>query len=293
MNLRKHTLLCGLVALLVSVGALSGRTAVSQRFAVTTAAARPFEPGEELIYKAEISRSLLRKLDVATFRFVATRVTNESGGNADSLGSVALRLTGDVASQGFFTKLFNINFHQHIESTVDPDSLTVRKTVKLDEQGKRRRTSEAVFDQKTGKVTWTERDPNDPSREPRVVTTDFTGTVHDVVSAIYYLRTQHLPVGKNFEVPVSDSGRVYQLPVRVVEKKRMKTVLGSVPVVRVDPELFGSQGMISVKGQFSIWLTDDQRHIPVKAQIKTAQGMFDITLKKAWNQSDPLVQKSE
>lgn len=285
MNLRKYTLACGLVALVLLVGAFAGSTAMSQKFAVAKAAPKPFEPGEELIYKAEISRSLLRKVDVATFRFVATRVANDLAETVESPATGALRFTGDVASEGFFTRLFNIKFHQHIESTVDPESLAVRKTVKLDEQGKRKRTSEAVFDQKTGKVTWTERDPNDPSREPRVVTTDFNGTVHDVVSAIYYLRTQHLEVGKNLEVPVSDSGRVYQLPVRVVEKKRMKTVLGRVQVIRVDPELFGSRGMVTVKGQFSIWLTDDQRHIPVKAQIKAEQGTFDITLKKASNQS--------
>lgn len=245
--------------------------------------AKPFEPGEQLTYKAEISRSLLKRLDVATFKFSAER---DSAGPKDTSGapittpaSYSLRFTGDVTSDGFFTKLFNINFHQHVESMVDPESFAVQRTVKLDEQGKRVRTSQADFDQKGGKVVWTERDPNDPAREPRTMSSDFSGQINDVLSAIYYLRTQRLDLGKSLAVTISDSGRVYQVPVHVAEKKRMKTVLGRVPVVRVDPELFGEGGMVRAKGQFSVWLTDDYRHIPVSARIKGEFGTFDITLK--------------
>ncbi len=35
----------------------------------------PFEPSEELVYVAEFSRSLLKKIDVADFRFSARRRT--------------------------------------------------------------------------------------------------------------------------------------------------------------------------------------------------------------------------
>jgi hypothetical protein len=169
----------------------------------------------------------------------------------------------------------------------------VQRTVKLDEQGKRVRASEANFDQKNGKVIWTERDPNDPARVPRTASSDFSGQVHDVVSAIYFLRTQQLDLGKNFAVTISDSGRVYQVPVHVVEKKRMKTVLGQVTVVRVDPELFGERGLVNAKGQFSVWLTDDYRHIPVRARIKGEFGTFDITLKKVSQQTTQMALAQE
>ncbi|HXD32625.1 MAG TPA: DUF3108 domain-containing protein [Pyrinomonadaceae bacterium] len=250
-------------------------------------AVRPFGPGEQLIYKAEVSRSLLKKIDVATFKFqVEAAPMKHHGRDARATldgtleGTPALRFIGDVASEGFFTKLFNLKFHQHVESTVDPESLAVRKTVKLDEQGKRVRASEAVFDSKTNKVTWVERDPNDPTRPERILSSDFTGTVQDVVSAIYYLRTQKLEPGTSFEMELSDSGRVYKVPVRVLEKKRMKTVLGKHEAVNVVPQLFGEGGLLNRSGQLSIWLTDDSRHIPVKAQLKGDFGTFDITLKQ-------------
>jgi len=247
---------------------------------------RPFEPVEELLYEAEFSRSLLRKVDIADFRFTANRTAvvhkpNAAGSDEGSDDEpYALVFTGDVSSKGFFAKLFNLRFREHVESIVDPVSFTVRNTKKRDEQGKRLRTSEAVYDRASGKVVWTEIDPNNPSRQPRILSSDFTGQVQDVLSVIYYLRTQPLEVGKTFEVSVGDSGRVYQVPVRVVEKKRMKTLLGRVDAVRLDPKLFGSEGMISIEGQLSIWLTDDHRRIPVSARIKNEYGTFDIQLKK-------------
>ena len=272
-------------ASLLWLGALGIAPAQAQK-----APPAPFEPGEELIYKAEVSRSLLKKVDVATFRFVAERGADRGNPNNrtnnSSAAPTALKFTGDVASEGFFVKLFNLRFHQHVESIVDPESLAVQKTVKLDEQGKRVRTSEATFDQTKGTVVWTERDPNNPARPPRILSADFKGAVQDVVSAIYYLRTLPLNPGDKFEVPISDSGRVYQVPVRVVEKKRMKTALGRVNAILVKPALFGEGGMVGAKGEFSIWVTDDPRHIPVSAQLKGEFGTFDITLKKITNQSN-------
>jgi hypothetical protein len=80
---------------------------------------------------------------------------------------------------------------------------------------------------------------------------------------------------------VGDGGRVYKIPVKVVEKRRMNTVLGRVNVLRVNPELFGPERLIDdEKGEFSIWITDDAHHIPVGGRVKTDYGTFDIKLKR-------------
>src|SRR4030095_2943037 len=141
--------------------------------------------------------------------------------------------------------------------------------------------TEATFDRTKGKMSWTQRDPNNPSRERRQIVTDFSGQLQDVLSAIYFIRTQPLHVGKSLEVFVGDGGRVYQVPIRVVEKKGMKTVLGRVDVGRVDPDLFGPDRIVdNEKGQFSLWLTDDHRRIPVSGKLKLDYGTFEIKLKK-------------
>jgi hypothetical protein len=246
--------------------------------------AYPFEPSEELIYVAEFSRALLKRIDIADFRFTARKepsvhkvndrkISQDQGGAA-----YLLKLTGDVSSRGFFSKLFNLRFREQIESIVEPVPFRVKKTKKIDQQGKRARISETIYD--NGRVFWTEHDPNNPTGTGRETTATFEGQVQDLLSAIYYLRTQPLAIGKSLQLTISDSGRVYQVPVRVVQKKRMKTVLGRVEALRVDAEIYGPNRMIDADGQFSIWLTNDSRRIPVSARVKTEYGTFDITLRK-------------
>jgi len=161
-------------------------------------------------------------------------------------------------------------------------SFTVEKTTILDEQGKRVRETKSTFDQSNGTMTWTLRDPNNPASEPRQATTEFSGTqLQDVLSAIYFIRVQQLQIGKSFNISIGDGGRVYTIPVKVEEKKKINTVLGRVDALRVSAELFGPDRLIdNEKGEFSIWLTADARHIPIGGHVKTDYGTFDIKLKR-------------
>lgn len=240
----------------------------------------PFEPTEELVYEGEFSRALLRGINIAELRFTANRTLAPASQSGKESAPSRLRFTLEAFSKGLLRKLFNLNFRQHIESTVEPASFSVLQTTKLDQQGKRLRTSEAVFDRNAGKVVWTERDPNDPNREPRVVINAASGAVQDLASVFYYLRTQPLEPGQNLEILVSDSGQVYRVPVAVHEKKKMKTVLGQVQTLKVEPEIFGDGRLLKGKGKLILWLTDDARHIPVRARINNEMGTLDIKLKR-------------
>jgi hypothetical protein len=275
-----------------------------------TNAAMPFTPSEQLVYDGEFSKLLLRGINIAELRFKAYRppaaaaagaqtstapaaqASPNAGAQGPSGGQTAtatassnpasqpLLLSTDVISKGWFHKLFGINFHYHVDSQVEPNAFYALRTDKLDEQGKRVRRGEAIFDQEAKKVEYTERDPNNAG-PPRVITAALEGPTQDVVSAVYFLRTQPLTPGQTFTIAVSDSGRVFQVPAVVsAEKKPLKSVLGKTAVVRVDVELFGPGRPIEQgKGKMSIWVTSDDRHIPVKARLSTDMGQLDITLK--------------
>lgn len=242
----------------------------------------PFAKGEELFYQAEFQRALLRGIDVGEFRFSAKPA--ESGAN----DGFHLHLIADVVSKGFFTRLAGFRFHEHVETIIDPDPFGAVKTNKLDEQGKRVRVSEALFDYEKRKVTWTERDPNQ-NQPPKVTSYDFTEPLQDILSMIYFLRTRNLQVGQTFEIPVIDSGRMFRVPVTVLERKRINTVLGRVNALRVDAAIFGEGRMIRSNGKLSIWITDDSRHLPVWAHVKINLGTVDIKLKQVTNSQAPAI----
>ena len=287
MKVFKTLAFISLVAALALGAAVSVQFVNAQRLQAH-AGTRRFELGEELHFEAEFSRALLRKIDVADLKFRATRTPlNETTPNSPSR-PYALTFNADVSSKGFFARLFNLKFRERVESTVEPATFTIQKTTILDEQGKRVRTTETTFDRSKGVMTWTSRDPNNPGAEPRHAVADFTGQLQDVLSAIYFIRTQPLEVGKSFDIFIGDGGRVYTIPVHVVQKKRMKTILGRVEVLHVQPELFGKDRLIEdEKGEFSMWITDDQRHIPVGGRVKTDYGTFDIKLKRIVIPTEP------
>ncbi len=275
--------ICALIAAL----ALPLAAAQAHHNAPAVVAARPsplpFEPTEELVYEGEFSKLLLRGVHIAEFRFTATRAAvNVTPTNVrDDVPVTNLIFKGNADAKGWFRKLFGIDFHFNMESVVEPDTFTILRTSKSDEQGKRVRASEAVFDRSAQQITWTERNPNDPASQPHVVTHALDNAAYDFLSAIYYLRTQPLVLGQRLELVLSDSGDVFHIPVGVVERKRMKTVLGKVPTLRVDIELFGRQRLIQDRtGNMSLWLTDDARRIPVRARLNTDVGELDIKLKR-------------
>jgi hypothetical protein len=238
---------------------------------------------EELVYEGEFSKALLRGINVAELRFTVNRepaAATSANAGTQNQRAANLHLTMEAVSKGILRKLFGLNFRQRFDSTIEPTSFAVLQTNKIDEQGKRHRISEAVFDRNAGKVVWTERDPNDPNRPPRVVTNQLSGAVQDIATAFYYLRQQPLALGQSFEMLISDSGQVYRTPVRVTQRKKMKTVVGEVWALRVEPEVFGEGRMLRGKGKMSIWYTDDERRLPVKAQINNELGTLDIKLKK-------------
>ncbi|HSP62911.1 MAG TPA: DUF3108 domain-containing protein [Pyrinomonadaceae bacterium] len=231
----------------------------------------PFSRGEELFYEAEFKKGPLRGANIGEFRFSARPEQTAAGD--------PLRLVGDVVSKGFFTKLAGIHFHEHVESIIDPEQFSPLRTNKLDEQGKRVRVSDAIFDHDKRRVTWTERDPNQ-NQPPRITSLDFPEPIQDLLSMIYFVRLQKLEVGKSFEIQVSDSGQVYRVPVAVVERKRIKCVLGRVSAIRIEPAMFGEGRVLRGEGTISIWITEDSRHLPVWAHLNLNVGTVDIKLKR-------------
>lgn len=267
-----------LFCLLASIGASADENR-------SAAASVSLPQSEELVYQAELSRSLIRGLDVAEFRLIASRDNGAAG--EQNQNAPQLHLHVEIRSKGMLRSFFGLRFYEYIESTVEPGSFLVLKTKKVDEQGERRRESETVYDRNAHKLIWTEFETNNPSRPPRVITTALNEETQDMASLIYYLRARQLAVGQSFEVPVNDSGRIYHVPVRVTERKKMKSPLGETFALRVEPEMFGEDRPLRGQGQIIIWLTDDEKRIPVQANIKTSAGTLNIKLKSFTSSSAP------
>lgn len=253
----------------------------------------PFQSSERLVYEAEFSRSLLRGINVAEFRFQvedapATDAARPNTSRANTPQPEAappaeLILKCEAVSKGFFNKLFGLDFRFAFESLVRRDSLFLLRSRKHDEQGDRLRTSEALFDHTARRVVWTESDPKEPGKAPRVIETPFgdaANAPHDLASVFYHLRTRPLAPGSSFDLLLSDSGRVYRVPVAVTGTKRLDTILGKQNTIELDLALFGTDRLVEGRGQMTLWFTNDTRRIPLRARISSDAGTLNIKLKR-------------
>ena len=255
-----------LVTLVVAFGAFA------QTAKPTTETGVPFIDGETLTYEGKISK-IIQGIAVADLTLTLSRAEN----GEDYL------VKAEAKSKGSLLKLFRFSFLQEMQSSIDSDNFRALRTVKHDVQKERVRNSEALFDYRERRVTYVETDPNEPMRPPRRIASEIDQASHDLISGVYMIRMMPLAVGKMFRMSVSDSGLVYEIPVRVTAREQLKTMFGKQWCYRVEPEIFGNDRLIEREGKMIIWITDDARRLPVRSQVHSPYGRIEINLKSATN----------
>lgn len=138
-------------------------------------------------------------------------------------------------------------------------------------EGSHRRDREIVFEQEKGKARYHDLINGEKLDIP------IAGTTYDIYGSFYYVRYLPLEVGKPVSVNVLDGRELHAIEVRVLRRERLKTVLGEVDTIVIRP-LVKAEGVFEGKGAVTIWLTDDGRRIPVRAQTKVKVGSVIATL---------------
>ena len=105
------------------------------------------------------------------------------------------------------------------------------------------------------------------------------GMEHSIISAFYLVRTLPLKVGETSRFSAVSGKKRYELKVLVHGKETIESVLGKVPCIKVEPVLDGD-GIFNSKGRIFIWLTDDDRRIPVLMECEIALGSIKAKLLK-------------
>ena len=101
-----------------------------------------------------------------------------------------------------------------------------------------------------------------------------------VIDAFLAVRNLKLIPGQMIKIPVFDSRKRYEIEVTVErERKTIKAPWGEkVSCLIVKPKL-KSEGIFTNKGEMTLWMSDDGRHIPIKmvAKIKFGRIIAHLT----------------
>jgi len=114
-------------------------------------------------------------------------------------------------------------------------------------------------------------------------TVAITQCTYDVLSMVYYSRNIDFSKYKpNDKIPVSLylDGEIYSLYIRYVGKENIKTKTGSYDCIKFKPLLI--EGTIFKGGEnMTVWVTDDEQHLPVYVETPIVVGSIKVTLTKA------------
>jgi hypothetical protein len=106
--------------------------------------------------------------------------------------------------------------------------------------------------------------------------------VHDAVSAFYFVRTLDYSksrVGEKIILQNFFKDTTYVLSVKFLGRQRIEVDAGTFDCIIVEP-LMREGGLFKSEGRVLIWLTDDERKIPVKVSTKVVIGSIESELRE-------------
>jgi hypothetical protein len=160
-------------------------------------------------------------------------------------------------SNNFFSTFYKVR--DKVESLIDTTGIFTWLFEKHLREGKFHADIINVFDQKNKRV-FTRKD-----------TFDVPLYVQDVLSALYYIRTQKLTVGESISVDNFSDGKKYPLEVKVLKKEKIRVKAGKFSCFVIEP-ILKSTGLFQQKGKLTVWMTEDPTHMPVQMKTEIVVG---------------------
>lgn len=122
---------------------------------------------------------------------------------------------------------------------------------------------------------------------------DIPPYVHDIISAFYYVRTLDLDTYKNgsiFYLQNFFDGKTYKLGVKIHRREVCEVDAGKFNCIVIEP-LIKEGGLFQADGAIYIWLTNDERKMPVKVAAKIPIGFVEAKLYQYKGLRGPLTSK--
>jgi hypothetical protein len=176
-------------------------------------------------------------------------------------------------SAGMVSSLFKI----HDVYSVDYDEPFCASSSVMDsEEGKRHHEAKVTFDRAQLRATYLERDViKDATLHSGPV--DIPSCTHEVIGAILKLRGMRVAPGQSAQIPMSDGRRAASVKIDAQEREDVKTPAGSFHAVRYEADMLNGV-VYARKGRAFIWLSDDDRRLPVQIRLRMQFPIGTVTL---------------
>jgi len=181
-----------------------------------------------------------------------------------------------VESTGLVSKLYKLDDSYDLE--MEGDFCALSTTLDARERSRHHETK-VIYEYSKGKASYVERDLIKNS-VMKTAETEIPACTHDIIGALYNLRTLKLEPGQSTTMAVSDGKKSASARIEAQQNEQIKTNAGTFNTVRYEAFVFGGV-LYARKAQLLIWVSDDARRLPVQIRIRMSFPIGTITLELA------------
>lgn len=183
-------------------------------------------------------------------------------------GRPVYTLVARAESNKFFSAFYKVR--NRIESFWDTTGYFSRRFYENRREGGYREQTEILFDYDRGEAIYP-KDGQAVAIPPQC---------QDALSSFYFTRTQALPLGGSVIFDYHASHKSQPIEVRVLGRQRVETPAGTFNCVVIEP-ILKAGGIFKNQGRLVIWMTDDDRRMPVMMKSKVTIGSISVVLTEA------------
>ncbi len=215
----------------------------------------PFSPGEKLTFQLKWT---IFPAGEATLEILPKETIN---------GVQSYHFVLTAKSNSFIDHFYKVR--DRIDAYADMEMLRTIFYKKKQHEGKRKKDATVYFDWEKNKAQYTARNSK---REP----IDILSGSFDPLSAFYYVRLFRLKENIKIERPVTDGKKCVIGQVIVIKRETLKLSSGTYDTYLIEPDLKDVGGVFekSKNAKIQLWVTADNRCIPVKIRSKVVVGSF-------------------
>lgn len=255
----------------LSVSPLSAQRAVPRRGAAVPRGdaatprdtAVPFKVGETLTFDVSWSSYMVAGTATSTVRERRPSSANSS----------AYYIVAEGKPIPLISRLYSLYYK--MDTLLDATTLLSQQMTLYSEEGRRQRLGTTKFD-RTARRALFELSGDRSFRADVTV----PAQVQDGLSVLYAVRASSIAAGKTLTFPIIDDGSLYTVSMQPSATERVRVPLGDMTAWKLGVRIVDAQGQ-SVGDNVGIWISDDERRLPVKMQADLPVGSFTLALREA------------
>ncbi len=201
----------------------------------------------------------------------ATLTVEESFG---SNGETIYRIISTARSRSVIDSLYKVR--NRYESHINPEDGLPVKYIAQSREREKKKDRVYLFDQENNIVRRMEKREGGETTSEIFEIPEFT---YDTISSLYAMRDREARIGESLLLNVFNNRKNYELVIDILKEEEITVSAGRFSTIKVQPKL-KSEGAARKKGELFIWVTNDERHIPVLMKSKVKVGSFTLELKR-------------